>query len=699
MASTIYSYNLTGGRVFPVAFEYLARRFVQVTLVGSSRRELQLNVDYRFISKTEIETTIAWPQGEFQTLEIRRVTSSTDRLVNFTDGSILRSQDLNISQIQAIHIAEEGRDVAENSMISGGFFWNALGLPIKNVGYPSLPTDATNGQYVLDNIRTALRVIPSETITEIPSDRANKVLAFDSNRQPIAINPSAGSSMELELELNDPLNGAAMVAFGRGIKYPPHSTGSVLQGTSPNPWEFADLLVNPVGIDPGKWDWSPVVNYIIKTYGSIQFGRGRFGIGAEVDIIPGARFSGAGPGHAGGTAYSDIFATVLVALPSFVGSAVFKGKIASPENVLTSPQFSQLRLDLGECDVHGIVMSSLYDGALIDNIHVVGTAEDRYALWVDGGAYGLSQTLLATNSQFLRRPNSTSVQPVALFSGLNESVFLGCKFFGSSGGVLASAGPAVEFMGCSGIMYAGCSTAFSADGVAITDHPTRKTIGFSLVSPTFEAHTRTALTIKCSAGRRATQVYITSPRYYDSVFSMLNAIDIDHCESSAFDCQFKRAIVRAGCDQSILYAQRQTYVTDSGKNTLILSRPNASDPYYSVNKRLGAQGGVTAFASIEARSGLACNVRTFVASPASFSSTDSVVIIDRATAGNYTLAEAGAHGPGMTQILTVHNAGAGTGNVSPAPGETINGSASPFIIQSKTRVVFVSNGINSWYTS
>lgn len=216
MASTIYSYNLTGGRVFPVAFEYLARRFVQVTLVGSSRRELQLNVDYRFISKTEIETTIAWTQGEFQKLDIRRVTSSTDRLVNFTDGSILRSQDLNISQIQAIHIAEEGRDVAENSMISGGLFWDALGLPIKNVGYPALPTDAANGQYVLDNIRTALRVTPSETISEIPSDRANKVLAFDSNRQPVAIIPSAGSSMELEIALADssgPTKGAGKVGL------------------------------------------------------------------------------------------------------------------------------------------------------------------------------------------------------------------------------------------------------------------------------------------------------------------------------------------------------------------------------------------------------------------------------------------------------------------------------------------------------
>lgn len=206
MASTIYTYSLTGGRVFPVAFEYLARRFVRITLVGATRLELQLNVDYRFISKTEIETTIAWSQGEYQTIEVRRVTSATDRLVNFTDGSILRSQDLNIAQIQAIHIAEEGRDVAENSLLTDGFSWNALGRPIQNLGYPTRPADATNVSYVRDQIGCTLRGVQGETINEIPVDRSNKILGFDANRQPIVLIPATGSSMDLELALADGLD-------------------------------------------------------------------------------------------------------------------------------------------------------------------------------------------------------------------------------------------------------------------------------------------------------------------------------------------------------------------------------------------------------------------------------------------------------------------------------------------------------------
>lgn len=245
MASTIYSYNLTGGRVFPVAFEYLARRFVRVTLVGSSRRELQLNVDYRFISKTEIETTIVWAPGEFQTIEVRRVTSATDRLVNFTDGSILRSQDLNISQIQAIHIAEEGRDVAENSMLGTGLNWDALGLPIKNVGYPSGPNDAASVAYVKDSNEYTLRC-PDKT-RELPSSlgRANKIMGFDSLGNPAMVQPI--SSGEFGYKRKDP-----------------HSVADTVQKMiDVNPvsvWEFAEYAG---GYNPEtsylSWDWRPAI--------------------------------------------------------------------------------------------------------------------------------------------------------------------------------------------------------------------------------------------------------------------------------------------------------------------------------------------------------------------------------------------------------------------------------------------------------
>lgn len=229
--------------MFPIAFEYLARRFVRITLVGTARQELQLNVDYRFISKTEIETTVALPPGEFQTLEVRRVTSATDRLVNFTDGSILRSQDLNISQIQAIHIAEEGRDVAENSLLTDGFTWDALVRPIRNVGAPTRPGDAANMAHVADTFEYSLR--STEKLQRIPFERANKLLGFDSNGQPVAVIPSTGTSMELEMELRDAAKGARMIGF----EYP--AVGTVPTTVAKR---LGMLYVTPQDFDPSAGD-------------------------------------------------------------------------------------------------------------------------------------------------------------------------------------------------------------------------------------------------------------------------------------------------------------------------------------------------------------------------------------------------------------------------------------------------------------
>ena len=116
--STIVVYGLTGAnRRFIVPFEYLARRFVTVTLLGNTRTELVLNSDYRFIGLNEIETTAFHGVADgYDTIELRRETSATDRLVEFFDGSVLRSRDMNVSAIQTIHIAEEARNLAGDTL-------------------------------------------------------------------------------------------------------------------------------------------------------------------------------------------------------------------------------------------------------------------------------------------------------------------------------------------------------------------------------------------------------------------------------------------------------------------------------------------------------------------------------------------------------------------------------------------------------
>lgn len=501
---------------------------------------------------------------------------------------------------------------------------------------------------------------------------------------------SAEKTAGLSGELADPGIGPGLMGFCRDTVYEPGTAGAALRGADVTPWEFADLLTYTPGANPAGWDWAPAINAALSKYGEVSLGFGAYGVRSSVEIEPGYRVKGKGPGHAGGMAYSDIFAARIIALPGFIGDAVFTSNLNSSENVLTAPQLEQFRLDLSQCEAHGIHFLDVYDGVKFDNLHVVGTAEDKYACWLQDGGYGLGQTLLGTNCQFLRRPNSTSTLPVALFEILNESNLIGCKFFGSSGGVLASAGPAVEFKGCAGMTLIGCSTAFAADGIAVTDHIEKKTIGFSAISHTFEALTRTAFTVRGSATRKASQVHLVAPRYYDSVFAMQNAIDIDNVEMSDFDCQFKRAIVGFGADQNNVLAQRQSYLTDNGTNTLIISRPNASDKHYAINKRIRAIGGLTSDA------GIAQRVAVFTAYTGKISSDLKTVLVNRATIGNYELPSASAFGVGFAMEVVIRSVGGGSIALTPEGEDRIEG-LKALNIAAGGKARLVSDGVSNWY--
>ena len=142
--TTVYTYPLNGSaRDFSIPFEYLARRFVSVTLIGTDRKELSITTDFRFTSKTSIQTTKAWSQADgYELIEIRRNTSVSDRLVDFADGSILRAYELNIAQIQTMHIAEEARNlVADTIGVNNDGMLDARARRIVNVADAVEPGD------------------------------------------------------------------------------------------------------------------------------------------------------------------------------------------------------------------------------------------------------------------------------------------------------------------------------------------------------------------------------------------------------------------------------------------------------------------------------------------------------------------------------------------------------------------------------
>lgn len=151
MASTIITYEGDGTRTdFTIPFDYLKKSFVTVrldpitTLTGGDYGDT--GSDYYFLDKTTIRLKVAPASGE--SLTIRRHTSATERVVTFKDASILKATDLDTSQMQAFHIAEEGRDAINDAIIGdkeGN--WDAKGHRIINVGTPIKDNDAVNLEY------------------------------------------------------------------------------------------------------------------------------------------------------------------------------------------------------------------------------------------------------------------------------------------------------------------------------------------------------------------------------------------------------------------------------------------------------------------------------------------------------------------------------------------------------------------------
>lgn len=147
MASTIAFYTGDGTTTdFTVPFDYLAKKFVRVSrgttiLTGGDYGDI--SKDYYFLDKNKVRLKVPPATGEEVT--IRRYTSVTDRVVSFKDASVLKANDLDVSSVQTIHIAEEARDVINDALIvdkEGN--WDAKGKRIANVGDAVNDGDAVN---------------------------------------------------------------------------------------------------------------------------------------------------------------------------------------------------------------------------------------------------------------------------------------------------------------------------------------------------------------------------------------------------------------------------------------------------------------------------------------------------------------------------------------------------------------------------
>lgn len=159
MASTIIIYEGDGTTTdFTVPFDYLAKKFVRVSLgvtILKGGDYGDTSKDYYFLDKTKVRLKV--PPQEGEVLTIRRYTSATDRVVSFKDASVLKATDLDVSSVQAIHIAEESRDIINDALINdkkGN--WDAKFRKIVNVNDPENDQDAMTLGYYKNDINKTL---------------------------------------------------------------------------------------------------------------------------------------------------------------------------------------------------------------------------------------------------------------------------------------------------------------------------------------------------------------------------------------------------------------------------------------------------------------------------------------------------------------------------------------------------------------
>ena len=156
---TSVTYEATGEQtVFNIPFDYLRNSFVKAK-IGDDGEPMEYGTDYE-VANRQITFTTA-PVG---LLYVYRETS-TDRMVQFMEGSVLKAADMNLSTLQQLHIIEEGQDwTRENSILldEEDNAWEARNAPIKNVGDPVNPQDAVTKKYIED-VKTGFISVMTQT--------------------------------------------------------------------------------------------------------------------------------------------------------------------------------------------------------------------------------------------------------------------------------------------------------------------------------------------------------------------------------------------------------------------------------------------------------------------------------------------------------------------------------------------------------
>ena len=147
-------YEVTDGtqKTYTFPFSYLRKKFVMVSILHSDATEtaLEYGVDY---TVNDLSMSLTTPAQVGEHIIIYRQTS-TDKIVTWNDGSILRARDMNTEDVQMLHLQEEQQDYIMAHAISTKVtsdkevLWDALNHRVSNVSDPKDPQDAVTKNYM-----------------------------------------------------------------------------------------------------------------------------------------------------------------------------------------------------------------------------------------------------------------------------------------------------------------------------------------------------------------------------------------------------------------------------------------------------------------------------------------------------------------------------------------------------------------------
>lgn len=159
-----YSYSeiiASGGNTFNIPFDYIEQSEISVFVDGVS-------TSFTFTSSNVIDITPAPTQGAV--VRIARDTNLTSRAVDFASGAVLTEEDLDNSNIQVFHAAQEAIDKANAAIsldVDGKWEAESNGTArvIKNVADPVNANDAVNKSWAETGMSSQLAQATTQATT------------------------------------------------------------------------------------------------------------------------------------------------------------------------------------------------------------------------------------------------------------------------------------------------------------------------------------------------------------------------------------------------------------------------------------------------------------------------------------------------------------------------------------------------------